>query len=207
MTLDGRLVGLDDYEFSDYYEPLIEAMQQALAENRIDGEITLGNAGQDFKMEIGDGSAFQLFRSYAAYVSVYKEPPEEPDVSIINLELNDMLQGRTDFGAFPQLINHSDSNGFYIPLEFDTPFSFGAPSFDGSKTWKCDVGSSHSLLRELDELNKHMNVPGDVGQMNGSAMVQQEIKGDTFEKEKMVWAVMHWLARESVERKLLFEFC
>lgn len=207
MSLDGRLVGLDDYEFSDYYEPLLQATQKALTENGVLGEIALGSAGQDFKMEIGMGSNFQLFRSYAAYVSVHKEPPEEPDLSIINHELNEMIEGRLGYGAFPQVINHSDSNGFYVPVDFEKPFTFDAPSFGGNGTWKCDIGSSQALLRELDELNKHLKVPGDVGQLNGSAMVEQEVKGDVFEKEKLVWAVMHWLARESTQRNLLFEFC
>ncbi|MDZ4833951.1 MAG: hypothetical protein SGJ27_09260 [Candidatus Melainabacteria bacterium] len=207
MSLDGRLVGRDDYEFSEYYEPLVASMQKALAASGTKTDIAVGEAGQDFKMEIGKGSDLQFFRSYAAYVSVHGKPPAEPDISMINHELNEIIEGRSGFGAFPQLINHSDSNGYYIAVDFENPFTIDAPSFGGGETWKCDIGSCHALLRELDELNKHLKVPGDVGQLNGTAMVEQEIRGDVFEKEKMVWAVMHWLAREATERNLLLEFC
>lgn len=207
LTLDGKLVGVDDYEFSDYYEPLVGAMKKALSEKGIKGDLAVGRAGQDFNDQIGKSGSLHQFRSYAAYLSVHGEPPEEPDLSVIGHELNEMYEKRMPFGSFCHLINHSDSNGYYIPLDFAEPFTFDAPSFDGEGTWKCDLGSCQALLRELDEMNKYLKVPGDYGELCGSARLEQEIKGDVFQTEKWVWAVMRWLARESVQRNLLFEFC
>ncbi|MBX3076492.1 hypothetical protein KF913_21445 [Candidatus Obscuribacterales bacterium] len=207
MSLDGRLVGTDDYEFEDYYAALLNSIQTAFIDKGNSGQITIGPANHDFKGEIGkSGSVLQL-KSYAAYLSVHGEPPSEPDFSVIGHELNEINQGRLPLGKFKHLINHSDSNGFYIPVDFDDPFSFDVASSTGDGSWKCDIGSSNALLRELDELNQFLKVPGDVGQLNGTAVLDQQIAGDTFEEEKRVWGMLHWLARESVARSLLLEFC
>jgi hypothetical protein len=207
VSLDGRLVGSDDYDFDDYYGPLLASLQQAMTANGNAGTLTIGPAGQESKGELGKSGSILQFKSYAAYVSVHGEAPQEPDFSVIGHELNEMINGRLPYGKFAHLINHSDSNGYYVPVDFAEPFSFDVASFSGDGTWKCDVGSSHALLRELDELNKFLQVPGDCGQLNGSAVLDQRIAGDVFEEEKRVWGMMHWLARESVERNLLFEFC
>jgi len=205
VTLDGRLIGADDYEFGDFYEPVIEALNKALAERGISTKLAPAAAGGETKGELGRSADILNFKSYAAHVSVHGEPPEEPDMSVIGHELNEMNQGRLPYGKFAHLINHSDSNGFYIPVDFPEPFSFDAPG--GAGTWKCDVGSSHALLRELDEMNKFLRVSGDCGQLCGTGRLDQEIEGKVFENEMRVWGVMRWLARESVERNLLFEFC
>lgn len=207
MSLDGRLVGTDDYEFEDYYASLLDSIQKAFIDKGNSGQLTVGPAGQEFKGEIGKSGSVLQFKSYAAYVSVHGEAPLEPDFSVIGHELNEITQGRLPLGKFKHLINHSDSNGFYIPVDFDEPFSFDVASFSGDGSWKCDIGSSQALLRELDELNSYLKVPGDVGQLNGTAVLDQQIAGDTFEEEKRVWGMLHWLVRESVARSLLLEFC
>lgn len=207
MSLDGRLVGTDDYEFEDYYASLLDSIQKASIDNGNKGQLTIGPAGQEFKGEIGKSGSVLQFKSYAAYVSVHGEAPLEPDFSVIGHELNEINQGRLPLEKFKHLINHSDSNGFYIPVDFSAPFSFDVASFSGEGSWKCDIGSSQALLRELDELNFFLKVPGDVGQLNGTALLDQQIAGDIFEEEKRVWGMLHWLARESVTRSLLLEFC
>lgn len=207
MSLDGRLVGTDDYEFEDYYASLLDSIQKAFIDKGNSGQLTVGPAGQEFKGEIGKSGSVLQFKSYAAYVSVHGEAPLEPDFSVIGHELNEITQGRLPLGKFKHLINHSDSNGFYIPVDFDEPFSFDVASFSGDGSWKCDIGSSQALLRELDELNSYLKVPGDVGQLNGTAVLDQQIAGDIFEEEKRVWGMLHWLVRESVARSLLLEFC
>lgn len=206
MTLDGRLVGIDDYEYDDYYVPLIDAMKAALVQNGINEPLVFGEAGQEIKGEIGSSGGFQQLRSYAAYIAVHSAAPDEPDMSVIGHELNEMYQHRIPYGKFAHLINHSDSSGYYIPIDFAEPFTFDAPAFDGG-TRKVDVGSSVALLRELDAMNEFLKVPGDCGQLNGTARLAQLTESDIFESEKRGWGMMRWLARESVERRLLFEFC
>jgi hypothetical protein len=42
--------------------------------------------------------------------------------------------------------------------------------------------------------------------MPDSAAFASIIDGDPWETEKHVWAVLHWFARESVDRELLLVF-
>lgn len=205
MSLDGRLVGVDSDEYEDYYQGKVQSICAALAERGVDtSSFVLGKAGQTYADEIGKSSALHLLRSYAAAVAVHKAPPEEPDFSVIGHELNEMYKGQMPFTPFEHLIKHSDADGFYIPIDFAEPFDIGEP---GEEFWACSLGSSKALLRELDELNKHLKMPGDLGELSGSARVRQVTEGDVFATEKFAWAVLRWLARESVEKNLLFEFC
>ncbi|SRR5579885_3097346 len=206
MSLDGRLVGTDFDEYEEFYQPIVECMRKELAERGVDaGALNVGSAGQTYADQIGRTASLHLLRSYAACVAVHGSAPDESEPSVIGHELNQMYEGRLSPQPFFHLIIHSEEKGFYIPVDFKMPFSFEAPGLNG--TWTCDLGSSQALLRELDELNKFLQMPGDLGELCGSARVEQEIEGDPFHAEKWVWAVLHWLARESVAKSLLFEFC
>lgn len=207
MSIDARLVGTDNDEYEDYYGPFLERVVMSLGEQGITvPNISFGATGQNYGDKIGDKSAIHLLRSYAACIAFNGEPPVEPDISVICYELNEMYAGRMKFEPFAHLIKHSDEDGFYVPIEFPTPFTM-RKSEDGFDSWACNVGSSQALLKELDELNKYLKVPGDYGELCGSARLRQEIQGDVFEKEKWVWGLLRWLARESVAKNVMLEFC
>ena len=207
MTIDARLVGTDNDEYEDYYGPFLERVVTTLGEQGVTvPDISIGATGQSYGDKIGDKSAIHLLRSYAACIAFNGEPPVEPDISVICYELNEMYAGRMKFEPFAHLIKHSDEDGFYVPIEFPTPFTM-RKSEDGFDSWACNVGSSQALLKELDELNKYLKVPGDYGDLCGSARLRQEIQGDAFEKEKWVWGLLRWLARESVAKNVIIEFC
>ncbi|MBX9669388.1 MAG: hypothetical protein K2X93_17330 [Candidatus Obscuribacterales bacterium] len=206
MSLDGRLVGNDNPEWEEFYSPMVSVLQTELSGKGVKAALVVGAAGQNYTDQIGRAASMHQFKSYAACIARHGAAPDEPEPSLISHELNEMYQGRLPFAPFQHIINHSDSDGYYIPVDFESPFKFNAPSMSGG-SFECDAGSSHALLRELDELNKYLKMPGDYGELCGSGRVQQEIRGDKFETEKWVWAVMRWLARESVEKNLLLEFC
>lgn len=207
MSIDARLVGTDNEEYEDYYGPFVKRAAEALIEQGVKvPSFSIGPTEQDYGDKIGDKSGIHLLRSYAACIAFNGEPPVEPDFSFIGYELNEMYAGRMKFEPFTHLIKHSDEDGFYLPIEFPTPFMM-RKSDDGFDSWACNVGSSQALLKELDELNKYLKVPGDYGDLCGSARLRQEIQGDVFEKEKWVWGVLRWLARESVAKNVIIEFC
>lgn len=212
MSLDGRLVGTDDEQFSDFYAPLLERMIENLGAFGIDtSKLVLEKAGdgeEDYCQQIGSYSGIQLLRNYAAHVAVHNLPPTESNRQfIVGPELNQMYNHERLFNPFDNLINHSDSEGYYIPLDFAVPLHFDVPQSNGPGVWICDLGSSQALLRELDQLNIHLKMPGDYGDLGGYDQLSSLIENDEFGVEKWAWAVMHWLARVSVERSLLFEFC
>lgn len=212
MGLDGRLVGSNDEEFEKWYKPLINQMSEFIAQHQVGNTavaLALGTTkdDEDFVERIGHYSGVQLLRSYAAHIAVHGKPPEEEGRESINTELDEMYEGKRPFAPFDHLINHSDAEGFYVPVDFKEPFVFQARTYDGEGTWDCYVGSSQRLLHELDELNKHLKMPGDYGDLGGFEPLSKVVDERPYGAECWVWAVLHWFARASVERNLLLEFC
>lgn len=209
MSLDGNLIGVDFAGYQEEYADIVEAVLSVLRdEESIDTKnFKLGLLnGNEYCQQIGRYSMVQLFRSYAAHIVVHGSPPRPTnDRPIISPELNQMYNGEITFGQFPHLIDHSDADGFYFPIDFKAPILLEAPN--GEQTWQVGVGSSQALLRELNELNKHLKMTVDYGEAGGYEELLSLIDNDEYEAEKYVWAMMRWLARESVDRNLLFEFC
>ena len=105
-------------------------------------------------------------------------------------------------GAFPHLIEHSDVDGWYVPVDFERP-AWVAGVGDTEPLWS--VGSSQRLLAELDALNEHLGIPGDYGQLGGGEACSALVAGDPWATPKWVWCVLHWLARESVAQRLILK--
>ena len=69
------------------------------------------------------------------------------------------------------------------------------------------IGSSHQLYYELTEINKHLLMVGDYGQLgDDDAWKLYENEEDPWRFVKWAWIVLHWLARESVNKKLSIYF-
>lgn len=208
MSLDGRLIGTDDEDYKSFYAGLLEQMLSHLKSDEASKFKLASSKAIDYCEQIGSYSAAQLLRNYAAYLAVHGKPPERSNTEfIIGPELEKMYEGLIPFEPFNHLIDHSDSEGYYLPIDFEKPLNFEVKQTGTARAWMCDVGSSQALLRELDELNKHFNMPGDYGQLGGYDELSAVISEGDFGAERWVWGVMHWLARESVEKQLLFEFC
>ncbi len=205
MSLDGRLIGTDDEDYKSFYSDLIEQMIPKT--NTRDFKLA-SSEGIEYCDQIGTYSSAQLLRNYAAHIAVHGKAPEKSNREfIIGPDLEKMYEGLIPFEPFNNLIDHSDSEGFYLPVDFEKPFNFEVKQTGTAQAWLCDVGSSQGLLRELDELNKHLKMPGDYGQLGGYEELSAAVKDNEFTAERWVWGVMHWLARVSVEKNLLFEFC
>lgn len=67
-----------------------------------------------------------------------------------------------------------------------------------------NVGSSVRLLRELDELNERLRIPRDWGDVGTGDTAAPD--GDPLETVKYGWAVLHYAARVSVEKRLPLVF-
>ncbi len=208
MSLDGRLVGTDSEEYKKY-EDIVHAALAAWFDEGIDtNEFFIGKTdGQGYFEQIGQYSALQLLRTYAAHVAAHGRPPDESNKFIIGPELNQMYNGERPYEPFTHLIDHSDADGWYLPQNFSTPLALEATRPDSDTTLRIDIGSSPALLRELDELNRFLKMPGDYGELGGSDELAAVTRDDEFGAEKRVWGMMRWLARESVRQNLLFEFC
>ncbi len=231
MGLDCVLVGSDSQFFTGSYQPVIEKVFAALKSDHPDLPApAIGTtAGEDLSGRVGSYGAIHYLRHYAAHLAINGCPPENPFQDGKHPLLEDVYRGRYKIDKFRHLIEHSDCDGFYVPIDFPDPVSLDVRSSEFAeeeeaqkRSWfsrifliffpqlnrsaLTTIGSSQRLLAELDELNLSLKMKGDLGQL-GQDQCRQMIEDDPWHNEKWVWATLHWLARESVERSLILEFC
>lgn len=110
---------------------------------------------------------------------------------------------------FVQLVNHSDSDGVYVPLPVPEPVNvLGTVKLTqgDEEQVSISIGSSVALLDELDELSDVVGLAGDVGSMS-VAEFEQAVLVHRWPTVAYVWGLLHWYARESVRGKTLIQFC
>lgn len=138
-------------------------------------------------------------RRYYAHVRETEKPPrplargKDPAEDPLVFDLTSMLDSH--------LLCHSDSEGFYVPVEFADPIfqDDGLPPLPGEM-----LGSSQGLLQELRLLAPHLGVKLD---KNGALPDAEALKlytagndsKDSFAIEKLVWLALFENARVSVE--------
>ncbi|MCP3138608.1 hypothetical protein [Pyxidicoccus xibeiensis] len=146
-------------------------------------------------------SYLHSLRRYYAHVRETNKPPrplkqgEDPAGDPLVDELTSILDSH--------LLCHSDSEGFYVPVEFSDPIfqDSGLPQMPGEM-----LGSSQGLLQELRLLAPHLGVKLDG---NGALSDAEASRLDTagkdskapFSIEKRVWLALFENARVSVEGK------
>lgn len=99
---------------------------------------------------------------------------------------------------YVHLIVHQDHQGYYFPADFAAPMVL--PIYPNvEESMQPIVGSSHALLRELDDLGHRLGLSRDQGQ---DGWTEQFESDDPYELVKWGWVFLHQCARLSVEHRL-----
>ena len=111
-----------------------------------------------------------------------------------------------DETAYPNLINHPDDSGYYVPFELPSPMVIeGIPRGYDEKV-SITFGSSVGLLAELERVNHLLQLPGDLGELGADAFTALAEK-HRWPTAAYVWGVLRLYARESLERPGFIQFC
>ena len=102
--------------------------------------------------------------------------------------------------GFRHLIRQHPQQGFYLPADFSAPFELSDSQGQGTPPL---VGSSVSLLRELNHLRRALGLSQDMGQPGWEEQIDPE---DPLERVKTGWVFMRYCARLSVRQKLPIVF-
>jgi hypothetical protein len=108
----------------------------------------------------------------------------------------------------PHLINHSDADGFYLPVDFASPFLVRRRNDNGSDDY-VSVGSSVRLLAELDRLAAHLQLPPDIDpeSLEFDHVVPHREPWRRHVAAGRVCAVLRQLARQSMDYRAMIVFC
>jgi len=112
---------------------------------------------------------------------------------------------------FRHLIDHSDAEGYYVPMEIGAPMGIEyqppADELDAEDSVESvSIGSSLALLRELNELQTVLGLDGDMGEL-GEEAFERRVSEHRWPTAAHVWGVLRWYARESAGKRLFILFC
>lgn len=211
----GRLAH-PDFAEDEGYQQWIRRLKKAVLKGieSQSGRKVAWEEGDDPEEEVGQDlggwdNLLQLQR-YAAHVQFTGRPPEGPAgddeipveedeyLSRYHEAMESEARGVGVAWGFRHIIMTANEVR-YIPAEFPEPLLVEEEGSDEVTS----VGSSYKLREELDELNRHLLLPGDYGDLGDEeAWKIYDNEGDPWRFVKWVWVVLHWLSRESIKRKL-----
>lgn len=153
---------------------------------------------ESLDIRVGAYNEIHHLKRYAAYIQEFYKAPEEPFKA--RLAVNDPILEKVieqERQLFPHLMDHSDSDGFYIPVDFPTPL-WVSPDEIG-KTDGDDfidmisIGSSLRLKEELLEINKFLELDVD-RVVNDFDVYYEVILKDRWYAEKWCWSALYYMA-------------
>src|SRR5688572_8736440 len=98
--------------------------------------------------------------------------------------------------GFRHLIRQHEHQGFYLPADFPSPFALPDWPGEGPAPF---VGSSISLLRELNHLRRALGLSYDLGDERWAEQLDAD---DPLQRVKSGWVFLRHAARLSVKHKL-----
>jgi hypothetical protein len=147
--------------------------------------------------ELGMASHLHMLRG----VAILAETTNAIDMSLTEDDLRAasivFYAGDVHKSRFAHLIHHHEANGFFAPLDGFSPRSVNRAVQGQHSSGYISIGSSHALLRELDELNAIIALPGDPGQL-GDEKFARRAQAHRWPHVAMLWGLLRLYARESI---------
>lgn len=161
-------VGLLGYfledEADEQFRPFTEelgALNEVLREAGLPGfSEPSGDGIEPVELSLGPTSGLQSLRRVAAHawagrdVPAPSEEPAEDDRLLARYYESHGEAGEAGAPRYDHLVLHSDSSGYYVPLDFERVLVPGASSVLAG-----EVGSSHRLCEELQRLADLLELP------------------------------------------------
>jgi hypothetical protein len=164
---------------------------------------------------LGELEILIQLQRYAAHIDLTKISPETP-VSGEKLVEDEWLlryweQLENDLTSKDLSFKHIIGTGsiiFFIPVDFPAPVIIEEDDLESEEgsiehIEYISIGSSYQLLKELDLLNQWLKLQGDYGDLGEMVSVDVfENDADPWHEIKWAWLVLHWMARQSIEKHL-----
>jgi len=175
-----------------------------------------GASHNEKPLTLGGSEALAQFQRYAAHIDFTKTYPDRPVTGERLFEdeyllrywnyVEDELSSK-DL-SFRHIIWTGSIGIFFIPVDFPEPLIIEEEERESEEGLigtieYITIGSSYQLLKELDTLNQWLNLQGDYGDLGEMVSFDvYENDADPWHEIKWAWLVLHWMARQSIEKKL-----
>jgi hypothetical protein len=175
-----------------------------------------GPSSHEEPLALGGPDALAQLQRYAAHIDFTKVPPDTPVTGERLFEDEYLLRYWRDVEdeisskalSFRHTIWTGSIGIFFIPVDFPEPLIIEEEERESEEGLVGNIeyitiGSSYQLLKELNMLNQWLNLQGDYGDLGEMVSFDvYENDADPWHETKWVWLVLHWMARQSIEKKL-----
>ncbi|MDZ4834899.1 MAG: hypothetical protein SGJ27_14065 [Candidatus Melainabacteria bacterium] len=184
----------------DTDEELIPSLEEAVALSVKEPKLVIGTNVDGVQGEsIGSYGNLHKLRGFAAHIEFNGGTPTVEDQAANYPLLRNIYEGELITKQFQHLIEHSDSDGFYLPIDFAEPF----PLVIDETLNSC--GSSFQLLNELNQIGPVLF--GDsLAELKGPEIFWTLDDFDPWVVEKLVWTRLRWLVRNANKQNLVMTF-
>jgi len=194
-------------------EDIIAVLTRQLGKKPLWNESTSHN---EEPLPLGGLEVLAQLQRYAAHADFTKSSPDSPvtgerlfeDEYLIRYwgYVEDELSSK-DL-SFRHIIWTGSIGIFFIPVDFPEPLIIEEEERESEEGLignieYITIGSSYQLLKELDTLNQWLKLQGDYGDLGEMVSIDvYENDADPWHEIKWAWLVLHWMARQSIEKKL-----
>lgn len=197
-------------ESFEYYEDQFAAINEVLDELGLPQHTEPSRVDDIVSFDMWSYSGLHYLRRFAAHIDENGKPPTPGDE---NAAVDPILQkyyaedGSAPECRFAHLMDHSDTEGYYIPVDFPAPIHVP----EDSEITGGIVGSSHRLLAECEELAKHLGLPADIDPESDAIWdaAENQGSGDGWEKygvESFTCLRLMHAARASIKNRSAIVF-
>lgn len=190
----GLFVGLAD-QTDEHVQPVQNGIRKELCKP----DFALGTQTEPVSGEsFGSYSNLQKLRGFAAHLELTGSKPSVKDAEVYS-KLREIYDEKAETKRFSHLINHSDAEGYYLPIDFAEPVELMVEETQYS------CGSCQQLLKELNEIGPVL-FGEEYEQLKGPEVLWEIDDFDPFNTEKFVWTRLRWLLRNALKQNLALAF-
>lgn len=184
----------------DNTDERLSAIEEAVSIAIKDVKLNVGQNIDRFGGEsLGSHGNLHKLRGFAAHLEFDGAVPTREDSAAHYPLLRKVYDGELATKKFQHLIEHSDFDGYYLPIAFAEPISLVVNETVNS------CGSSHQLLNELNQIGP-MLFGDSFDDLKGPEILWTLDEFDPFVTEKFVWTRLRWTVRNANKHNLVISF-
>jgi hypothetical protein len=145
------------------------------------------NVGENTSEELESARPLHRLRGFSLYCEREGRAPTVEEAEAGYPLLEQLYDGKIGTEWYPHFVDHSDSDGYYVPADFPKPVN----SFVDGEVMS--IGSAHRLLAEMNSIERFM-----------TAAVASH--AEAFTLENRAWSVLRAAAKHAVEKSLVVRF-
>lgn len=167
----------NDDESFEYYEDQFAAMNELLAERQLPTHAEPSHIDEMISFDMWSYAGLHYLRRFAAHIDETGKPPSpggDESSSDPILQKYYAEDGSAPKCRFNHLMDHSDTEGYYLPIDLPDPLRLP----EESEITGGVIGSSQRLLAECEELAKHLGLPTDLDPDSDAVWDAAETQGE-----------------------------